>query len=257
MPSRSNISARATSAAEPATTTAPAALARRTTAERILDTAEELFALHGYFGTSIRDIMQACGLEFSLARYHFGNKDALFREAIGRRAGAISQQVIASLDAVLDHAGDLPPGIEAIVTALSTPAFEHLKSGERGWHNYLRLLTQNGCLLERPDLTAPFYDQYSPAAARYREAFALALPDADPDTVRLVQSFVESVFHLVLNELYARAAKANSNAGAAPLSFAEIEKMHTYLVRFAVGGIDALAPTAPSPPDSSALTATH
>jgi AcrR family transcriptional regulator len=247
MPSRSNISARATTANATVTTAEPIALVRRTTAERILDTAEELFALHGYFGTSIRDIMQACGLEFSLARYHFGNKDTLFREAIGRRAGAISQQVIASLDAVRDAAGDVPPGIEAIVTALSTPAFEHLKNGEPGWHNYLRSLTQNGCLLERPDLTAPFYDEYSPAAERYRETFALALPTADSDTIRLVQSFVESVFHLVLNELYARAAKASSNAGASPLSSAEIEQMHTYLVRFAVGGIDALTPPSRSP----------
>ncbi|RKE39136.1 TetR family transcriptional regulator [Paraburkholderia sp. BL23I1N1] len=247
MPSRGNISARAASANATATTTEPVALARRTTAERILDTAEELFALHGYFGTSIRDIMRACGLEFSLARYHFGNKDALFREAIARRAGAISQQVIASLDPLLGATGDVPPGIEAIVTALSTPAFEHLKNGERGWHNYLRLLTQTGCLLERPDLTAPFYDQYSPAAARYREAFALALPTADSGAIRLVQGFVESVFHLVLNELYARAAKASSNAGAAPLSLAEIERMHTYLVRFAVGGIDALTPPSRPP----------
>ncbi|TDN59217.1 TetR/AcrR family transcriptional regulator [Paraburkholderia sp. BL10I2N1] len=241
MPSNSNSSTRTTAAGRPATVAAPVAVARRTTPERILDTAEELFALHGYFGTSIRDIMQACGLEFSLARYHFGNKDALFREAIGRRAGEISKQVIASLDALLESTGNMPPGIEAIVTALSTPAFEHLKSGDRGWHNYLRLLTQNSCLLERPDLTAPFYDQYSPAAARYREAFALALPNADTDTVRLVQSFVESVFHLVLNELYARAAKAGANASAPPLSPREVERMRTYLIRFAVGGIDALA----------------
>ncbi|MGF6598470.1 AcrR family transcriptional regulator [Paraburkholderia sp. GAS448] len=250
MPSRSTHAARAPTTDEPARASAPVALARRTTVERILDTAEELFARHGYFGTSIRDIMQACGLEFSLARYHFGNKDALFREAIGRRAGAISQQVIASLDALLDSLGDAPPSTAAIVTALSAPAFEHLKSGERGWHNYLRLLTQNSCLRERPDLTAPFYDQYSPAAARYRQAFALALPEADPDTVRLVQRFVESVFHLVLNELYARAAKSNAQVKASALSPAEVERMRTYLVRFAVGGIDSLARPTPDNPDS-------
>src|SRR5260370_18264576 len=108
----------------------PARVTRRSTPERILDTAEELFALHGYFGRSIREIMQVCGLDFSLARYPFGSKDALFREAIGRRAGAISLQVVASLDALLQRLGDTPPSVEAIVTALSAPAFAHLQNGD-------------------------------------------------------------------------------------------------------------------------------
>jgi AcrR family transcriptional regulator len=214
----------------------PSAAARRTTAERILDTAERLFAMHGYFGTSIRDIMQSCGMELSLARYHFGNKDALFQQAIGRRAAVISQQVSESLDAALAPLQGERPDVEAIVTALSAPAFAHLKSGDPGWRNYLRLLTQIGCLLERPDLTAPFYDQYAPAAARYRDAFASALPGATRETVELVQHFVESVFHLVLNELYAQEARSETRA----LTAAHIERMRTYLIRFAVGGIEGM-----------------
>jgi AcrR family transcriptional regulator len=214
----------------------PPIAASRTTSGRILDTAEKLFAMHGYFGTSIRDIMQTCGMELSLARYHFGSKDALFQQAIGRRAASISQQVIASLEIALAGLRGAPPDIETIVAALSSPAFAHLQSGDPGWRNYLRLLTQIGCLLERPDLTAPFYDQYAPAAARYREAFAQALPGAPQETVQLVQHFVESVFHLVLNELYAQDARSGSRALAA----SHIERMRSYLIRFAVGGIEAL-----------------
>jgi AcrR family transcriptional regulator len=219
----------------------PRGSVRATTPERILDTAERLFAMHGYFGTSIRDIMQSCGMELSLARYHFGNKDALFQQAIGRRAAVISQQVIESLESVLASSHGDRPDVEAIVTALSAPAFAHLKSGDPGWQNYLRLLTQIGCLLERPDLTAPFYDQYAPAAARYRTAFAKALPGANRETVELVQHFVESVFHLVLNELYAKEARSGTRA----LTAQHIERMRTYLIRFAVGGIDAMVNTAP------------
>lgn len=232
-------------AAAPATDhKAPRASARNTTPERILDTAERLFATHGYFGTSIRDIMQTCGMELSLARYHFGSKDALFQQAIGRRAAMISQQVIESLEAALASTHGKRPDVEAIVTALSTPAFAHLKSGDPGWRNYLRLLTQSGCLLERPDLTAPFYDQYAPAAARYRDAFAKALPRASPETVELVQHFVESVFHLVLNELYAKEARSGTRA----LSAQHVERMRTYLIRFAVGGIEAMVNSAADQP---------
>ncbi|MGF6932105.1 AcrR family transcriptional regulator [Paraburkholderia sp. UCT70] len=218
----------------------PRATARSTTPERILDTAERLFAMHGYFGTSIRDIMQSCGMELSLARYHFGSKDALFQQAIGRRAAVISRQVIESLEVELAPLQGERPDVEAIVTALSAPAFAHLKSGDPGWRNYLRLLTQIGCLLERPDLTAPFYDQYAPAAAHYRDAFAKALPRVTRETVELVQHFVESVFHLVLNELYAQEARS----GAKALTTAHIERMRTYLIRFAVGGIEAMVSSA-------------
>ena len=222
----------------------PRAPARNTTAERILDTAERLFAMHGYFGTSIRDIMQTCGMELSLARYHFGSKDALFQQAIGRRAAVISQQVIESLEATLAQVRRGRPNVESIVTALAAPAFAHLKSGDPGWQNYLRLLTQTSCLLERPDLTAPFYDQYAPAAARYRDAFAKALPRASRETVELVQHFVESVFHLVLNELYAKEARSETRA----LTAEHIERMRVYLIRFAVGGIEALINSAPDQP---------
>ncbi|WP_233810577.1 TetR/AcrR family transcriptional regulator [Paraburkholderia sp. HP33-1] len=175
-------------------------------------------------------------MEMSLARYHFGSKDALFQQAIGRRATLISQQVIESLEIALAPLHGKRPDVETIVTALSAPAFAHLTSGDPGWRNYLRLLTQIGCLLERPDLTAPFYDQYAPAAARYRDAFVKALPRVTRDTVELVQHFVESVFHLVLNELYAQEARS----GARALTTAHIERMRTYLIRFAVGGIEAM-----------------
>ncbi|MEX3898712.1 TetR/AcrR family transcriptional regulator [Paraburkholderia sp. BR10954] len=175
-------------------------------------------------------------MELSLARYHFGSKDALFQQAIGRRAAVISRQVIESLEAGLAPLRGKRPDVETIVTALSAPAFAHLTSGDPGWRNYLRLLTQIGCLLERPDLTAPFYDQYAPAAARYRDAFANALPHATRETVELVQHFVESVFHLVLNELYAQEARSRTRA----LTTAHIERMRTYLIRFAVGGIEGM-----------------
>ena len=185
--------------------------------------------------------MQTCGIGLSLARYHFGSKDALFQQATGRRAAIISQQVIESLEAALASAHGQRPDAEAIATEL---AFTHLKSGNQGRHNYLRLLTQIGCLLERHDLTAPFHDQYARAAARYSNAFAKAFPRAARETVELVQHFVESVFHLVLNELYAKEARSGTRA----LSAQHVERMRTYLIRFAVGGIEAMANSAADQP---------
>lgn len=45
---------------------------------KLLKTSAELFAKHGFSGTSIRQISQAAGTNVSAVHYHFGDKHALF-----------------------------------------------------------------------------------------------------------------------------------------------------------------------------------
>ena len=49
----------------------------RPTRERILDSAEKLFARRGFHGVSVRDITQDAGVDVALVNYHFGTKQAL------------------------------------------------------------------------------------------------------------------------------------------------------------------------------------
>jgi AcrR family transcriptional regulator len=44
---------------------------------RIRDTALQMFADHGYVGTTIRGIAQAAGVSSALVQHHFGNKESL------------------------------------------------------------------------------------------------------------------------------------------------------------------------------------
>ncbi|MFT7176774.1 MAG: AcrR family transcriptional regulator, partial [Halioglobus sp.] len=46
--------------------------------ERILDVAEELFALHGYDGVTMRQVSSGAKVDVALANYHFGKKLDLF-----------------------------------------------------------------------------------------------------------------------------------------------------------------------------------
>ena len=55
------------------------------TRQAILDAAEQLFALNGYHGTSIRDIFKAAHVGTGLMTYYFSSKDELFEEAINRK----------------------------------------------------------------------------------------------------------------------------------------------------------------------------
>lgn len=56
------------------------------TRTHILTKAKELFAAQGFDGTSVRDIVNAAGVNVSLVSYHFGGKDGLYRECI-KQAG--------------------------------------------------------------------------------------------------------------------------------------------------------------------------
>jgi TetR/AcrR family transcriptional regulator len=49
---------------------------------RILTAALEIFATHGFEGSSLRQIAQHAGLQHQLVVYHFRTKDALWREVV-------------------------------------------------------------------------------------------------------------------------------------------------------------------------------
>lgn len=104
----------------------------RATRERILDAAEQLFAEHGFEGTSIRAVTKEAGANLAAVGYHFGSKAALL-EAVAER---VMEPVIAGQ---LGRLNDLEkverePRIEELVEAFITPYFDRLprKSEARG-----------------------------------------------------------------------------------------------------------------------------
>ena len=68
------------------------------TKTRILETAESLFARHGYAATSLRDITEAAGANVAAVNYHFGSKEALLVAVLDRTVGPIGPRRIASED---------------------------------------------------------------------------------------------------------------------------------------------------------------
>ena len=146
------------------------------TKERILDTAEGLFMVHGYEATSLRAITASAGVNLAAVNYHFGSKEELFQAVLTRRLDPMNQRRLDLLAALERGAHPRPVACDRILGALFIPALELARDRERGGTNFLRLL---GRAYADP---APFIrrflsEQYASMIKRFKAAFARALPD--------------------------------------------------------------------------------
>jgi AcrR family transcriptional regulator len=91
------------------------------TKERILDTAERLFAERGYGATSLRSIIAAAEVNLAAVHYHFHSKEALLDAVLKRRLEPLNRERMELLEECERAAGDAPPPLEGILTALIEP----------------------------------------------------------------------------------------------------------------------------------------
>jgi AcrR family transcriptional regulator len=138
---------------------------RTGTKEKILDTAETLFALNGFDSVSLREITTGAGVNLAAVNYHFHSKDALIDAVIARRIEPVNARRMAMLDAAGPN-----PTVEVLLEAFLRPVFE-IK---------LNLLSPLiGRVLSNPDLFVDrlFNIHLAPVAQRFSAAFSAALPE--------------------------------------------------------------------------------
>ena len=94
------------------------------TRERILDAAERLFAEHGLFAVSNRQISEAAGqANNSAVGYHFGTKSELIKAVVSRHVVPMEQ----IRERLLAEIGD-DPGVRDWVACTVRPITDHLAS---------------------------------------------------------------------------------------------------------------------------------
>lgn len=145
--------------------------------ERILDVAEELFALHGYDGVTLRQIAVGAGVDVALANYHFGKKLDLFNAVFERRAGELNQARRAALHECQARAGKTGPTVEAIIEAFLRPLEIAQETGDDGWKNYLALVAYiNNSPYWGKRMMSKLFDKL---VLEFVDALRQALPGAD------------------------------------------------------------------------------
>ena len=155
---------------------APKSTARKAgqaTRERMLDSAEELFAAQGYNGTSMRDVARKVEAPIALVTYHFESKENLFDRVIERRASYMALARIKALDEARTAAGNGPIPLQALIEGYVWPFIERSSRGGPGWKNYSQLVAR---LANSPRWTPVISKHYDGVARQYVGEFRRALP---------------------------------------------------------------------------------
>src|SRR3989442_4377189 len=93
------------------------------TKQRILDSAERMFADYGFAGTSLRAIIADAKVNLAAIHYHYRSKEALFDAVILRRLQPINRERLELLDACERSATDGQPTLEQVLEAFLAPVF--------------------------------------------------------------------------------------------------------------------------------------
>lgn len=148
-------------------------------AERILDTAEELFALHGYDGVTLRQIANGADVDVALASYHFGKKLDLFNAVFQRRAVELNESRLSALRQCQENSGKRGPSVEQIIESFLRPLEIAQETGDKGWTNYLALIAYiNNSPYWGQKMMSKLFDKL---VLEFIEALRQALPDAQEE----------------------------------------------------------------------------
>lgn len=202
------------------------------TKERILDTAEHLFAEKGFKETSVREITSAAQAHLAAVNYHFGSKEGLIREVLARRTEPLNRERLQILESFEVEAGNRPVPLELILHALFAPpiklCLEH--------PNFMRLA---GRMLSEPDkeLRRVFVSQFQEVFLRFKTALGRALPDLPENELLWRMHFlVGAMIHTYTNYVVLESL----SGGLCVLT--DDEKVVERLINFCVAGLCAPLP---------------
>ena len=167
---------------------------RSGTRDRILGTAERLFAEYGYDGVSVRQIGAAADAQIALISYYFGTKDKLYRAVFENRISPVSERRREALRRAMAAEGAAPT-IEAVLDAFARPWIE-MRGTEEG-RQYTRLIAREVNDPQEAE-RGIVRDLLDPLAVEFLAAMEAVLPDRSRSDVHAAYHFLTSTLLLML-----------------------------------------------------------
>lgn len=165
------------------------------TRERILARAGPLFARHGLEGLGIRQLAREAKVNIAAVNYHFGSKQALFREVCLMHLRAIDAERASLLD-------QLParPSLEAVLAAHLGPVVRFARGGDPSNLLFMRLVMAQIARRD-PALQAALAAEGRPLLERVLGLLQRSLRGVPaPDLVLGLTQVIGATTHLLMNE---------------------------------------------------------
>ncbi|GAA4866064.1 TetR/AcrR family transcriptional regulator [Luteimonas vadosa] len=204
------------------------------TKDRILGAAEELFAQHGFGGTSLRQVTSRADVNIAAVNYHFGSKENLVNEVFRRRMDSMSEVRLTRLaEAQAEHPGELEP----ILAAFVEPALA-IAQDRHGGGAFIRVIAR--AYAEKNDSLRKFLsEQYGHVLREFGKAIASCLPHLSKEELYWRLDFLAGAL------TYAMADFGLIKRPAGTTEAVHRERAARALIRYAAAGFKASPGDAP------------
>jgi AcrR family transcriptional regulator len=203
------------------------------TRDRLLNTAQWLFAEQGFKATSLRQITQEAGANVASVNYHFGSKEEMLNELIRRRVEPVNERRIALLEKYRVEAAGKPIPLEKIFEAFFLPFFQSVAPyTDKDTMDLIHIIER---LSEQPTLRQAVYEEhFKKLSITILEALSETLPELETAEIHWRFHFALS---LMLSSMSTRQRVEQSSKGLCDPE--DIEGMVTRLINFICAGFHA------------------
>ena len=198
------------------------------TIEKILKVAEEHFAVHGYYATSMRQLTREADVNVAAVHYHFGNKEALFLAVLKRRIAPFVNMVLDNMKQKAQLHASVRP--EDLVQAFVDVCLQYVRDFDREAVLVTRLMVD-----EYKVFREQLAQEYTDVIEHIFQLFEQALPHLDKETVRWRM-------HIALSTLFNSFAGNDVLKALARREWVNAknpEQVARYVVPFVVAGLVA------------------
>lgn len=204
---------------------------RNNVEERLLDTAEQLFAQKGFDATSVRDITNHAGCNVAAVNYHFQSKQNLYNEVFRRRMTAIRDLRLAAIQNVMSQTSPRQT-LTDLIRAFATAFLEPLLDKNTG-QTFLKLIVRE---MNDPHLPKDMFvkEIVTPTLTSLGQALKKLCPNLDQRQITLSTfSIVGQLIHVIrIREMI----ETGQFAGLQPIDLSEIID---HIVEFSTAAITA------------------
>ncbi|GAA5484084.1 TetR/AcrR family transcriptional regulator [Haloferula sargassicola] len=200
------------------------------TRQRLLEAAQELFALHGFDKVAVREVTEKAGANVAAVNYHFGSREGLVEKVIERYLTPINEERLARLERCEKAAPGKVVALEELLDAFVRPFVTQLRRSELSERLCLRLI---GRLLgDQAKLPVASEIQFQMVMNRFKQAFERALPGVtEEDLIWRCHFMAGGMIHAMSNaEILQRMTQGRAGDPSMELTLSRF-------VRFAAAGL--------------------